>query len=104
MNRIQLMVMEALQLGPLPATTIHGALALRGFKAPIEELYVELVSLEATQRVRVEGVYDGAGQRLGGVWALGHKKDLREPVAPEPVDVLRMLAQPWPNATVHRCE
>jgi hypothetical protein len=110
MNSAQSMVIDALQLGAKRAVEIHGAMALRGWKHPIEDLYVELVALEAREHVRVEGIYDGAGNRLAGAWALG-RKGVPEPEPGRRIvnDMLDALSRPSnPDGTpsgvlIHRC-
>lgn len=108
MNTIQRMVIDVLSLGSQPAANILRALKVRGWKHPLEDLYVELVAMEATELARVEAICK-MGQRTGSVWALGRNVPRYEPENTSVEDVLYHFGRPSdrntplrPGVFIHR--
>ena len=111
MNSTRQAILDTLKAGDRYAVDLHGALRLGGFKGGIEDVYVELVAMEAIEQVRATPLaVDG---RNTYVWGLGRALVPRAP-AFEPTtrmvdDLLRVLGTPTDltspppaGVTVHR--
>lgn len=110
MNSNQREILAILESGPRPASALHGALRLRGFKGAIEAVYGELASLEAGDFVCIEGAYDGHGRLLSNVWALGRTPASPLPPSTSVADILHQFGRastddehPRAGVSIHRC-
>jgi len=115
MNSTQRLIVDVLSFGKRGAGDILAALRLKGFKASIDELYVDLVAMEGAGLARIEGVFV-KGRRVATEWALGRQLAPQVPAftperterAQRQVDELlltfaRPTEEPAPGVLIHRC-